>query len=649
MVNLDPKIPRERPSSLESLENRLYSRTPPPLRHDEEFIGEEKHIRIAPGWTSEAERKSSAMYSIFATIMPWLKRLFVASILFFLFAAGLSLYGFWRGGTTVSPQHIAIDVSGPVATGAGETLDLEITVGNDNNLDLDSVDLLIEFPEGTRKAGDISQSLLRYRDSLGPLSAGQRVSRKLSIVPFGPAGEQKKVQVTAEYRPKDSNAIFSKTFEYDFTISSAPVTLTLGIPKEINSDQTFEMTLDLSSNSSSVQKNLLVKAQYPFGFVFTSSTPAPTFGKDTWSLGDVRPQGKRSISIKGKLQATEEAERTFRFSVGTESAKDAKQLGTVFLTETPSILIQKPFVGLDLLVNGEQGKTFVGRSGQNVRADILWSNNLSTKIADLVITAKLSGAIYNRASVSANGGFYDSNTDTIVWDQEKNARFATAGPSESGTLSFSLTILPVATNPAGFKNPQMTIEVTARGRRLDEQGLYQDIASSVTKDIKIATTLALSSRLLHIGGAFTNFGEIPPRAEQPTSYTVVWSLSNASNGVSDAKVSAVLPSYIQWTDKVSPAEEKVTYNPIGGEVIWNAGEVAAGAGMGNTPREVSFQIAIKPSLGQLGSSPTLIGEASAGASDRFTGIGVTSPLRPALTTGSLNDVGATPQSGIVVK
>src|SRR3989338_7151764 len=160
---------KERQSSLENLEARLYSRTPPPLRHDEEFVGEDRHIRIAPGWTSDAERKQSALYSIAATAMPWLKRLFVASIIFFLFAAGIALYGFWRGETTISPRNISVEVVGPVGTGAGEELQIEIVIRNDNTIDLDSADLLLEFPGGTMKPDNLSESLSRYRDALVPI------------------------------------------------------------------------------------------------------------------------------------------------------------------------------------------------------------------------------------------------------------------------------------------------------------------------------------------------------------------------------------------------------------------------------------------------------------------------------------------------
>lgn len=646
-----PAIPsqKEHQSSLENLENRLYSRTPPPLRHDEEFIGEEKHIRIAPGWTSEAERKESALYSIISTLMPWLKRLFIASIIFFLFAAGIAIFGFWRGGNTLSPQNISVEVVGPVGAAAGEELPVEITVQNGNKLSLDSVDLLIDFPDGTKKPGSLSESLLRYRDALGEMAPGASVTRRISFVPFGEEGEAKSISVAAEYRPKDSNAIFSKKTTYDFSISSAPVTMKLGIPKEVNSNQVFEIVADLSSNSGATQDNLLLKAQYPFGFEFIESTPAPSFGKDGWLLGDLEPQGKRSIRIKGKILATEESDRTFTFSAGTQSPKDEKQISTTFLREAPTVSVKRPFLTLDLLVNGEKGKTFIGRSGQTARVDVLWGNNLSTKIADLEITAALSGDIYGKSSVTSGTGFYDSAAGTVVWDKQKTARFAAVEPGENGTLSFSFGTLSVATDPSAFKNPGMSITVTAKGKRLDEQGLYQDVISSVAKDIKIATALTLTSRLLHDDGSLSNTGTVPPKAEEETTYTVVWSLSNSSNGVSRASVSAVLPSYMKWMDKVAPSSEQVTYNPVGGEIVWNAGDIEAGTGVGSPPREVAFQVSLSPSLGQVGTAPTVLGESVGQGTDLFAGIDVRSNTRPALTTKSLGDAGATGESGVVIK
>ncbi len=640
---------KDKPSGLESLENRLYSRNPPPLRHDEEYGLGEQHVRIAPGWTDEEERKQSTLYGIFAKIMPWLKRLFIASIIFFLFAAGVALFSVWHGGNTVSPQNISLSVLGPVSAAAGEELSFEVTVTNYNEQDLESVDLLIKLPEGTRKSDDLSSEFLRYREDLGMLKTGQSISRKLSIIPFGEEGEKKKMEVVIEYRQKDSSATFPQTADYEFLINAAPVTVLLSVPKEVSSGETFEIGFDITSNSSTVIKNLLVKAEYPVGFTFTDSSPTSAFSKNTWQFGDIEPKGRRTLKVRGRLDSAEEEERSFRFSVGTENPKDEKQLGTVFLVERPSVLVQKPAVSVDLVINGQRGKEFVTRSGQTIRADIVWQNNLPVRLTDLEITVRLEGAIYNTASVAGGNGFYDSNTASILWDKRNQANLGVVEPGEEGVSNFSFSTLPMATDLKLLKNPNMRIHVFIRGKRLDETGITQGVMSSLSKEIKIASTIGLVTRLFQASGAFTNTGPVPPRVGEETTYTVTWSLSNSSNGISGAKVWAVLPSYVKWLDQVFPPSERVTYSGVGGEVVWQVGEVASGVGFGTPPKEVSFQVAFLPSVSQVGLAPILVGETRGDGEDRFAGIKIESNARPALTTDMLSDGGAVSGSGKVVK
>mgnify|MGYP001608976319 CR=1 FL=1 len=80
-----------------------------------------------------------------------------------------------------------------------------------------------------------------------------------------------------------------------------------------------------------------------------------------------------------------------------------------------------------------------------------------------------------------------------------------------------------------------------------------------------------------------------------------------------------------------------------------AGEVAAGVGFGSSPRELFFRVALLPSASQVGSAPTIVGEASAEGEDRFTDISVKSNLRSAQTTSSLSDAGAEAKSGAVTR
>ncbi len=619
---------------LDDLESRLYSRTPPPLRPPEGQGGEEKHIRIAPGWTEEAERKQSAFFGIISHLMPWLNRVLIASIVFFLFAGGVALFGFARGGNTVSPQNISLTALGPVAAPAGETLAFEVTVTNYNESELSSVDLVVAYPDDTRKPGALSEPLLRYRESLGALLPRASLSRRLLLVPFGEQGASRTVAVKVEYRAKGTNAIFSRESAYNFTINAAPVTVVVKSPKEVSAGQPFDISLEISSNASTPIRGLLVKAEYPLGFRPTASTPAPAFSDNVWQLGDLASQAKRTLRVSGQIDAAEAEERAFRFFVGTASPKDEKILGTIFLIESPTGSLTKSPVALDALINGTRGAIFATNKAGPFRVDIPWSNNLGVKLTDLEITVTLDGTIVDRNSV-AGSGRYDTNTGSIVWDKRDRTGLGVVDPGENGTESFSFSLLPVATDPSRFKNASLMLHIYLRAKRLDETGAVQEVLSTLSKEIRVASTLSLGTRLSFATGAFSNSGPVPPRVGQETTYTVSWSLSNSSNAVAGARVSAALPPYVKWLGTVGPPSERVSYNQEGGEVVWDAGDMSAGVGFGSSPREVSFQVSLLPSVGQAGTAPVVIGSAQASASDRFTGAATESGPRPALTTASL--------------
>ena len=388
-------------SPLEDLKRGLYARTPPSAREYDSSLSQHR-INIKPSWTRE-EESTSPLHALFNAFMPWLKRFFVVSIIFFLSAAGIAFYAFWRGSNTVSAEKINITVAGPVAAPAGEELSFEITVGNQNNIDLESVDLLVEYPEGTKQAEDVTTELRRFRDALGKIPALGKESRTVSAVLFGEEGAGKSIHIVAEYRVKGSSATFYKDALYDVAINAAPVRVSITAPKAVSSDQPFEWGIEIISNSDSLIHNLLLNAEYPVGFNFTSASPAPTSGEELWNLGDLPAGGKRIVRIKGALSGAADDERTFRFSVGTASVRDEKQMGTVFLAQSPSLTVKRPFIGLDVALSGEGSKEYIAKSGQVIRADISWANNLKGKVSNFEITAELGGAIFDPRSVSTQG------------------------------------------------------------------------------------------------------------------------------------------------------------------------------------------------------------------------------------------------------
>jgi hypothetical protein len=160
---------------------------------------------------------------------------------------------------------------------------------------------------------------------------------------------------------------------------------------------------------------------------------------------------------------------------------------------------------------------------------------------------------------------------------------------------------------------------TATGSRVDESGVSQTVSTGAASAIKLISNLSLSARALRTQGPISNTGPIPPKADQETTYTVVWTVTNTSNTISGAQVTATIPQYMRWTGTVSPSDAQITYNPVGGQITWMAGGIPQNAGVGAGAKQVAFQLALKPTQSQIGSSPDIMGESTIVGLDAFTG------------------------------
>jgi hypothetical protein len=561
--------------------------------------------------------------------------LLIIAFIFFVSSVGVSLYLFFGQSVFISPNKVDIRIQGPTTIGGGDEVALQIAVTNRNSIAIELSDLVVVYPDGTRSANDISLALPRMRQTLGTIEPGQTVQQTVRAVLFGEEQSEKEIKVSVEYRTEGSNAIFFAENLYTLTLSTSPLGLTVEALDEITSGQEMSFKLRVSSNSTKVVNNAMLAVEYPFGFSYTSASPSPTTSENIWRLGDIEPEGERVINVRGSILGEDSDERVFRFSLGVQSENDSGRLGVVFSELSHSVLLQKPFISVDLLLDGSGASEYIARSGREIRGDVTWFNNLPDDVDDAEIQILIRGAALDRRTVSAQRGFYNSSADTIVWSSETEPDLASLAPGESGNVSFSFAPLGLASG-AGLRSPEISLRVNVKGRRVSSSNVPETIESFIEKKVKVSSDLLLTSRALYFSGPFANTGALPPKAEEETTYTIVWSIANTSNSVSEVKVKATLPSYMRWMALSSPSSESISYNSVGGEVTWDVGRIEAGGT--SIAREVAFQVALLPSLTQIGSSPIIVNEQTLSGKDRFTG----STLRNAkeeLTTRLTTDTG----------
>lgn len=609
---------------IENLKRKMYSREVEGLsgtrRHNlAPSLGEVKtdwgevKYQSAPPFVQEKKRSMLSKFLWF-------------SLLFFVVASAYAGYLFFGGSNVVSSQNIDIEVLGPVSIKGGETLSLDISVINRNATPLEVVDLILEYPEGTRNPSDLSKELPRERISLGDINPGDLSQKTMKSVLFGEERSIKDIKITVEYRVPASNAIFYKESVYQVVVSSSPLTLVVDAPKEANSGQDVSIRLTVNSNSPDIIKNVVLIAEYPSGFSFSSSDPKTLDENRIWKLGDVSPGSKRTFTIRGTLSGENSDIRVFRFQIGVASQNDEKKIATPFMSISEEISLNKPFIGLSLLANGLKDEIITVKSGRPVRVNVSYTNNLLVPVSSVEISLLLSGDAIDEQSVSVERGFYRSIDDTVIWNRTTFDRLNSISPGESGSVSFTFSPRSLSQGIATIKNPEIIISGSVKGRRDESGRVPEEVVATVKKQIRVETDVGLNARALYGSGPFTNTGGLPPKAEKETTYTVVWTITNGSNDLGDVRVSAQLPSYIRFIK--GDLSSQVTYDESSGVVIWNAGLIPAGSGFGSSPKEVAFQIGFIPSTSQIGQNPVLINDATLSAVDRFTNsnISLTKPF-----------------------
>ncbi len=612
--------PQQPHNRIEKLNRDLYVRNESKLRKMRPGVLTPESFNANKEWKEEPKKEKEEDMS---KIQPsHFKKFFIGALIFFLIAIGFAVFKFFGGTNTVSSNNIEIAILGNAFTPGGEELTLQVQIKNENPVPIEFANLKVEYARSNNDftAGNIERKTI----SIGTIGSGKVKDEELKLVLFGEQGSTKTIKSTLEYRVRGSSAIFIKEKEYNVNISSAPLTLTVTGPMETAANQ--EITLDFKTVLSAPEMSgkTYLKVDYPPGFQFKEALPKPILGNNIWELAELKQGIEQGVKLKGSIIAQDGEERSFRAYVGERNPKDESQIEVIYSSLLHTIEIKKPFLEVHLLVNGEE-KDEYNSDMSTIRGEIQWTNNLPTKIDNVEIFAKFSGSAFSENELVPLSGFYDSANDQIIWDRNTVQDFASIQPGESGKMAFSLK---PAQAQIGTGSPQIVIELSMKGNQPSQIGLPTEVKNSLKKVIKINSDFQIAGQARYFTGPFQNTGPIPPKADQPTTYTITWTLTNSANKIVNAQAKTSLPTYVTWVGATSPLNESVTYDNSTREVTWNIGTVNPATGTSGNGREASFQVKLIPSITQIGSAPLLIDKTTLTGQDGFTG----SPLKSVKTS-----------------
>lgn len=539
-------------------------------------------------------------------------------IFFFFIGAGFYAYiNLIKGVNIVSTNKIDINITGPVSVKSGEVSDFIIDITNNNSTDLILSDLIIQYPDGSKSPTDRTVDLNNERIPVGTIKSGETVRQKNSVVFFGEQNSNKKIRYSYEFNIVDSSTIFKTEKDVGVSISGSPINVVINNIKEINNNQELTFDIEINSNTEEDLKNIQLRVEYPFGYKLLESNPKPIADNNTWSFDSINALSTTSIRIKGKFTGEINVDKNFRFILGVEDSK-TKEMLTVLSTQDTLVAIRKPFVTTRLLIDGDGMDVKPVNYGQNLKSDLIITNNLKDIITDVVVEVSVGGVLIDRMSVKSTDGFYDSNRDVILWDKSLNAGLINIPPGESRELSFNIATIKSDDNLIkNLRRAVSDITINIKAGRMGSDRVTENVNASTKKQLRLRTDSSFNSNFSYGSGVFT------PEVNKEVVYKYIGNISNTANTLKDVVFNAKLPPNTVWKNSYSsninipPAS--VRYNKSTREININLSDIEAGAGIDKSLREFSFLIGFTPTLTQTGQYPIVIINPTITATDSFTG------------------------------
>jgi len=610
MDDITPKKKRDR---IEELDRDLYD---PAKQHGQRPRRDfhDREIDLPTDFPEETYEELIKAQPKYRLPTSFYKKVFLGVLGFFVLTvlvAGVSLY---QGRTTVSEDLIAVELLGQPFVDGGEPLELQVRIQNFNEQTLELPDLVISYP----KDSAIDAERVFLRRSLKDIEPKARVTETFNLTLFGQEGDTRDIQATLEYRIAGSSSIFVKEVAHEIIIRSTPTELTIDAPTNIVRNQEIVFGVEVASNSTTQINDAVMIINYPQGFEFLGSNVQPGFNNNTWYVDNVTDEPER-IEVRGRLAALEGQGQSFQVSFGKQSQLNKNHIETVFNAVTHTVEVEPSFINANLVVNGNRDASSTLRGGAEVSVILEYENTLDEALENAIITLHLDGNLYDPSRVSLQNGFYSSSAKTITFDQTTASDLALLQPGESGSFRFTLFSNPLVGPSGVLTNPSIELSVDVEGTEMNGQNRRALEVASHRVNANSDITVVPST--LHYDGPFNNSGPMPPRVGLPTTYTLIFQVTNSSNDVSDAELTTFLPNYVTWQNAIAPSVERgnVSFDTTTRKLTWDLGNLKAGLGVGSSqPRSLSIQVQLTPSATQVGNQVELTDDIILKAIDDLT-------------------------------
>lgn len=589
--------------ALEDLEKKLYGKKegkPSPQEGKSQKKKEEKPV-FGSAW-GNVPAPSAGRQKL--RITPRAKKVASFTVGFLLVLAG----GFFILRYLLLPPELDISVEGSKEVHAGEPVDYTITFENRTRSELRDVAFTLRLENGISFAGN-EDELVRQHLYEGVMAPGTEKQERVSLVFWGKTEEKRSFTVSFRYQMGSLATRFEKLKVVEIRIRNPAVAMTIELPERTITDDPFSFSFGWKSLLSRVLPKAHVFLEPPDGFTLLDTMPKGTGTPPLWEVENLSPDAEGKVVVSGRVSGEEGAAKRFRIRFVVPLRGEP----TTLVEEERELAIIGNPLALALSVNGE--KEYVATLGETVEYRITFKNSFEVPLRDVVILVKLESPLFDLSSISTAGAF-SSGDRTIRWHGGNTPQLLALNPQESGSVSFRVRVLSAFPGRLTENTLKLIAEISSPTKPPSLPGARLVFAQT-SHSAKVRGVLELTSKVFRQDptSRFTNFGPIPPKANQGTEYAVHIIVSAKGNDFREVAAHTTLPNWVTFTGKTSGqiSGTEFVYNPRTNEIRWEIPQLPA-----FESREVIFQIRATPSLNQINTIITLLDGVEVAGVDDFT-------------------------------
>lgn len=543
------------------------------------------------------------------------KGVIALGIVLFLILALVIVYQVRR--ISFSETEAGVSISGPEQARSGKLLTYEFNYSNNNWVAIEDTVLKISYPDNFKpedNPGFLEDSPTSGHFDLGSIKRKSEKKIVFNGRAYGPKGAFIHMKANLSYRPTGYTGRFESNNQLGINVISSPIVLEIQGPQNVSSGDEVNYLVSYRNDGAEDFSGLKIKIEYPQGFSFSASDPAVFENDNIWYVGNVSSGQEGKITVKGKLSGEKDEIKIAKIFIGTENSSGFESYNE---ESVQTKIVASPFA-IWQTVNGNSDYT--ANVGDNLEFELVYRNNGDIGLRDVIVREKLEGDVLDYSTLKIEGGSFDLKEKTITWKASGIKNLTNLDPGQEGKIGFSIQVKKnIEIKSSNDKNFVISSVAKIDSPDIATPISMNKVISGNKIDIKLNSKLILDAKGYYTDPNIPNSGPIPPKVGEETTYVIHWFVSSVSNDLENAKVEASLSPGTQMTGAVFPDGVQINYNERTNLISWNIGNISAGTGVLSSPKEVSFQIKIKPSPDQVGQEVNLMSESKLTVKDSFTG------------------------------